>query len=194
MKAFEVYCDYLALKRHFSSDYDYFKYNGKVSASVASFEKRRDKVFFERLARHCADPHEFLVANLSVNEKAWIRDLAYAETAKELHEGRERRLQSLTYTIKTELGALDGSLDSILKSSEYGPPALLRAYVRGIVSLETLVVVVSAVGCYGAWNKKYGDDPMISEILFKMKKYLPFVTYDLTKVRQILVDMYKEDR
>jgi hypothetical protein len=35
MTPFEVYKKYLALKNHFTKDsYDYFKYGGKVSASV----------------------------------------------------------------------------------------------------------------------------------------------------------------
>ena len=44
--AFEVYICYLAMKRHFTSSYDYFKYNGKVNARVDAFENRKDKFFF----------------------------------------------------------------------------------------------------------------------------------------------------
>lgn len=193
MNSFEVYVDYLALKRHFSSEYNYFKYNGKVSASVASFEKRKDKVFFERLARHIPDPHAFLVANLVLDEKAWIRDLSYSEEARRNYEERERRIQSLSYTLRNELMAIDGSLDSILRGTEFGPPTLIRAYLKGVVSLETLVVVADVTRCYGAWKKRYSDDPMISETLFKMNKYLPFLDYDREKIRTLLVDMYKEE-
>jgi hypothetical protein len=49
MSAFEVYKDYLALKNHFSNkNYDYFKYKGKVRTSIDSFNKRKDKIFFEK--------------------------------------------------------------------------------------------------------------------------------------------------
>ena len=51
MTGFEVYKMYLALKQHFTKDnYDYQKYNGKVSASEKSFEERRDRFFFKKLA------------------------------------------------------------------------------------------------------------------------------------------------
>ena len=194
MNSFEVYVDYLALKRHFSSDYDYFKYNGKVSAKVTSFEKRKDKFFFERIARHVSDPHSFLIANLVMNEKAWIRDLAYSEESRKIYEDRERRIQSLSYTLRNELMAIDGSLDMILRGSEFGPPALIRAYLKGTISLETLVVVADVTKCYGAWKKNYSEDPMISEVLFKMNKYLPFLDYDREKIRQILLSMYTKDK
>ena len=40
MTDYEVYQTYLGIKLHFTSDYDYVKYNGKVNASLqAHFEK-----------------------------------------------------------------------------------------------------------------------------------------------------------
>ena len=52
MNEFEAYKHYLALKLHFSSDYDYFKYNGKTNATQQSFEKRKDRFRFSKLARN----------------------------------------------------------------------------------------------------------------------------------------------
>ena len=52
MTDFEAYRQFLALKLHFTSEhYDYFKYNGKHNATMASFEKRTDKRFFKKLVR-----------------------------------------------------------------------------------------------------------------------------------------------
>jgi len=49
---YQVYCEYLALKSHFSNrKYDYFKYNKKVRASLQSFYKRKDRYFFEKTSR-----------------------------------------------------------------------------------------------------------------------------------------------
>ena len=54
MTGFEVYKMYLALKQHFTKqDYDYFKYRGKVRANEKSFEQRRDRYFFKKLATKC---------------------------------------------------------------------------------------------------------------------------------------------
>ena len=41
---YEVYQKYLSLKQHFNkTEYDYFKFHGKVRASESSFDKRKDK-------------------------------------------------------------------------------------------------------------------------------------------------------
>jgi len=44
---YQVYTEYLALKSHFTNkNYDYFKYNKKVRATLTSFNRRKDKYFF----------------------------------------------------------------------------------------------------------------------------------------------------
>jgi len=64
MSAFECYKEYVALKNHFTQkSYDYVKYNGKTSVKADSFNSRKDKIFFEKLAKH-KDPKGFLIANL----------------------------------------------------------------------------------------------------------------------------------
>ena len=66
MTGYEAYKEYLALKNHFTLDnYDYIKYNGRVSASESSFLKRKDKFFFTKLGKKF-DGEElkyFLVSN-----------------------------------------------------------------------------------------------------------------------------------
>ena len=52
MNEFEAYKEYIALKLHFTSDYDYFKYNGKTNVTLHSFEERKDKYHFKRLRRN----------------------------------------------------------------------------------------------------------------------------------------------
>ena len=51
MEAFEAYKIYHALKLHFTSDYDYAKYNGKAKVTVDSYLKRKDRPFFAKVAR-----------------------------------------------------------------------------------------------------------------------------------------------
>ena len=102
MSAFEAYKEYVALKNHFTKpDYDFIKYNGKTGLKVSSFEKRKDKIFFEKLAK-IENYHEFLVANFSVNPKLWIRDLSYSEDAKLIYQDWKKRNQSITYLYKKE--------------------------------------------------------------------------------------------
>ena len=58
---FAAYALWNALKLHFTSDsYDYFKYNGKTSISVTSFENRKDKYHFYKLSRKFTNKDDFL--------------------------------------------------------------------------------------------------------------------------------------
>jgi len=41
-----AYSTYLAIRNHFKTNYDYFKYRGKLKVSETSFLKRKDKFFF----------------------------------------------------------------------------------------------------------------------------------------------------
>ena len=65
-KIFETYQHYLSLKNHFTNPkYDFFKYGAKTRASVTSFNKRKDKYWFEKTSRKYSDEEvvDFLVSN-----------------------------------------------------------------------------------------------------------------------------------
>ena len=52
MHAYEAFTTSMALKRHFTSDYDMFKYQGKLSnTDYNKFETRRDKYQFHKLSK-----------------------------------------------------------------------------------------------------------------------------------------------
>ena len=75
MSAYECYREYLALKQHFTKPgYDYHKFNGKLRVSPASYEKRRDKLYFQKLSRH-EDPRGLIVSNMLRDPKVWAKEL-----------------------------------------------------------------------------------------------------------------------
>ena len=53
---FETYQSYLSMKSHFTNrKYDFFRYGGKSRATMSSFNKRKDKYWFEKTSRKYAD-------------------------------------------------------------------------------------------------------------------------------------------
>ena len=69
MTAFDCYKTYLAIKQHFTQPaYDYFRYYGATSASMTSFNRRKDKYFFEKMSRQKTDSEikEYFVAILFI--------------------------------------------------------------------------------------------------------------------------------
>ena len=73
----EAYKTYLAIKNHFKTSYDYFKYNGRVKVTNESFLKRRDKYFFAKLERRYKKNElvYFFVANFMKDEGMWSGSL-----------------------------------------------------------------------------------------------------------------------
>ena len=49
---FDVFKVYLAVKLHFTSNYDYFEYDGKVNCKLETFTKRNDRYFFHKLTQN----------------------------------------------------------------------------------------------------------------------------------------------
>jgi predicted transposase YbfD/YdcC len=193
MTSFDVYKEYLALKNHFTSQsYDYFRYQGKLKVNASSFNQRKDKLFFQKLSKH-PDVHNFLLANLSRNEKSWIKELAYSEDAERIYKDWLKRNQSLTYVIKNDLRQLITPFDSNLIVSKVEPhPRLLRLYLGGYVTLETMCILLDITKAKKHWDSKMEYDPVYEEVKKKIEKYTPFIKYDKEKFKKILIDFFGE--
>ena len=192
MSAYECYKEYTALKNHFTQKgYDYFRYNGKIKLSTQSFEARKDKLFFMKLAKH-TDPKGLIVSNLIENNKLWVRDIAYSDKANQIYQNWVKRTQSLTYNFQSEVAKLNEDFNSNFKIANNGHPFVLKLYLQTEISLETLIALVDAVGCIAYWNKKLEYDPVWADLSIKVVKYRPFLNYDKEKIKKILLDKFEE--
>jgi hypothetical protein len=192
MSAFECFKEYIALKNHFSKpSYDYFKYNGKTGMKVSTFEGRKDKLFFQKLAKH-SDPRNFLIANLSENERAWIKNLAYSEEAETVYKTWLKRQQSLTYLFKQELGKLDSDFNRnfLCKSNEH--PLLLKKFLGKEISLETMCLLLEFSGAKKHWDTQMQYDLVYDGVKTKIEKYTPFINCDKEKLKKIVLDYFQE--
>lgn len=186
--AYEMYIYYLALKRHFTSSYDYHKYNGKINASITSFETRKDKFFFYKLSKR-NDAKDFILANLVNDPKIWIGDMVSEEGEKIFTEWTKKQ-QSLSYVFKTELGKLDEDFDSNLITKDGQHPKLLRLHTSGNISRETLIIIDDLTNVFSYWSKKVLDKIIFPDILNRCNKYKPFLNYDKSKMKNILVAQF----
>ena len=104
---FDAYKSYLGLKNHFTREkYDYHRYCGKSRATIQSFYKRKDRFFFEKLSRQKDDSEvvEFFVSNFvscDDPQSLWIGEIV--RNGEQNYTDWKKRLQSLTYTFKTEV-------------------------------------------------------------------------------------------
>lgn len=190
MTPFECYNEYVAVKNHFTQpSYDYFKYQGKTRVKLDTFEKRKDKVFFQKLAKH-PDLHNFLVANFSINNKLWIKELAYSDSAEKIYKDWAKRQQSLTYVFKQDLSKLDYDFDKNFIINENEHPILLQKFLANEISLETLCILIDLTQCQKHWNKKMQYDLVWDNLKNTIFKYIPFIDYDKEKIKNIIVDFF----
>lgn len=194
---YQVYTEYLALKSHFTNkNYDYFKYNKKVRATITSFNRRKDRYFFERTSRKLSDKEvvDFLVSNFSSADNPqnlWIGEIissgerTYAEWMK--------RQQSLTYLFKEQSIELfsENELESVFDCSK-GHPIVLKKFLGGNISLETLVIYHKIFLFGNKFDKKL-NDPIWETVSLKIQKYSPFLNnLDMFKYKKILRDIVDE--
>ena len=193
---FEVYCEYLALKNHFSNPkYDYFKYNKKVRATITSFNKRRDKYFFEKTSRKYNDEEivNFLVANFvestSVNQ-VWIGEII--SSGERTYADWTKRQQSLTYLFKEQSNELlsNNELENLFSCLK-GHPVILKRFLGGDISLETFVIYDRIFSFRKKFDKKL-KDPVWQTVSLKLQKYSPFLNIDVFKFKKILRDLVDE--
>ena len=186
MSAFEAYKDYVALKNHFSKpNYDYIKYNGKTGLKQSSFQLRKDKIFFEKLAKR-SDYHDFLIANLSYNPKLWIKDLAYSETADKIFQDWKKRQQSLTYNFKNDLIKIKD------EPKDHHHPAAIRLFLANEINLESLCLFVTLTGAMKRWDERLIYDPVWEDLRLRIIKYTPFLKYETEKLRKIVLDIMSD--
>ena len=195
---FDAYKCYLSLKNHFTKDsYDYHKYCGKSRATLQSFYKRKDRMWFERVSRQKSDEEvvEFFVANFVScpdPETLWI-----GEMMKE-GEGRyqqwQKKIQSLSYIFREESQSLfeENKFEDVFSCSK-GHPPLLKKFLSGKISLETMVIY-DRIFLYGNTFDKKLKDPVWETVSRRIKKYNPFLNIDVFRFRKILKEIILEDQ
>lgn len=189
----EAYQTYLALKRHFASgSYDYFKYNGKVRVKASTFQQRKDRFYFEKLAKKFATTDElakFFVSGLVTNPNLYIRDMVGIH-AEERHINWKRHQQNLMYDFNQEIQVIADaqaeSFDELLACSDGQHPPLLQYYIGGSISIETLLAFDWVFGCFKRWNKDISDPIVWPGIYEFTLAYKPFVTLDNIKIKEIM--------
>ena len=189
---FQSYQSYLALKLHFDSDnYDYFKYNGKVSASLKSFEKRKDKYHFVRLAKKYNDKTiiEYYVANFIAGNK-WIGDMS---------EGKYKdwlaKVQSIEYIFGNDVEKLltmVPEFDILFNSEQGNHPKLLKAYLGKKITLETLVILQKLLYYRKTFDKEISEQFIWPKIGRLINKYEPFLDVNKWKLKTIAISKVQE--
>jgi hypothetical protein len=184
------------MKSHFTnSKYDFFKYGGKSRATVTSFNKRKDKYWFEKSSRKYSDKEivDFLLANFVSTDNPqnlWIGEII--NSGERTYADWMRRQQSLTYLFKEQSTELfsENELETVFNCSK-GHPIVLKRFLSGKLSPETFVIYDKIFSIVKDFDKKLLD-PVWETVSLKIKKYSPFLHIDVFSYKKILREIINE--
>jgi hypothetical protein len=179
---FEVF---QAIRLHFFSDYNIFKYNGKVPNAARSYEGRKDKYRYESVAKNFKDAKiagKVCLANALMGKEFWIFDSF--DEGMEIYEQWRKIHVAIDYKFKLDLEYLTSILSSgkvqfwddfLIKTKKGNNPPLLQIYMADKVCHETMIYLNMYKPFIDGWDKTLSTDPLIGTKLRILNKYTPFM-------------------
>ena len=187
---FESYKLYNALKLHFETDYDAVKYNFKSNVSSQSFFKRRDKYFFAKIAKHYEkDLKGYYIANFK-HGVSYVGEMIN-EVGEKNYIEHKKTLESLTRVFQNDINKLSEQkmeFDDLFKSEDGQHPLIVQLWMQEEITLETVVILNSLIGFIPRESKKISDTLIWPDIKRKIEKYTPFVNFNSTKCKLIILN------
>lgn len=193
-KGYKAYQTYLAIKNHFTRDsYDFIKYNGKVSASVASFKQRKDRYYFVKIEnKYNKRLTDFFLANFIARGDLWVGELVGEESDSAYTEWR-KRMESLQYMFWRDMSALrnymditDCGFDDLFAMKNGDHPVIFQMLMSDEISLESFVILDKIIHFIRVFDKKMVDDPIWSMYTTKIKKYRSFLRINKDDYRKMV--------
>jgi len=195
MDGFDVYKIYLAIKLHFTSEsYDYFKHNGKTTARLNTFTKRRDRYFFHKLSRSysssaCVD---YFVAGFIDSDTVWIGDVV-GKSGQENYTRWQKRIESLSYVFENDCDTLldfieekEIKFDDLFKVKKGQHPPLVKLYLANKITVESMVILNDILNYTKQFNKEIGETVIWPKKYKLLMNYKPFLKYNSTKMKMII--------
>lgn len=205
---FQAYCEYVSLKAHFNREYDWKKYQGKIhNISRQTYEKRRDKVFFEIIQSKYSgvERNQIFLANFVYNRHLWIGELL-AENCISIWNDWKGRISRMEYQfeedIKTSLAEIQtrkslkskDALKFLIKKPDDTHPLILRFVWGGMFSIESYLLISSVLNLRKVYHPFLREDKLWADFEHKVEKYENFLgpKLNLKKAKEILIELTKE--
>ena len=192
---------YYAIRLHFTTNYDFFKYRGKTR-KFGNLDSKRGKNFIFRLEKKYGNEFaNFLVCMFASIKKEDVRlECLITSENEKIYDKWKTRMQSLPYHFEQDLNFLkdlDVSFNDLFKCSvirngvkSKSHPLILKHYIKGDVNLETLIIIDIVLGYFTHWDSVMGDDFLWKELHFKIKKYKPFLSISKDRYKEILKKVF----
>ena len=191
MEPIDVYLMYCAMKAHFGKgDYDFVTYKGKTRIKRDTFYKRKDRSFFVRVSRKYKTEQEiqnYFVSNFIKDKKGYI-----ANFSNENYESWKLKRQGFFDLFDVEMKPLVEAFEDLFTVTNGQHPKLMREFLGGRVSLETIIILDELVNFGPDWNKQLEDDIIWIDLRNLMNNYKRFLTIDQEQYKIRLLKLIEE--
>ena len=199
MNGFEVYKTYLAIKLHFTSkgqSYDFHKHNGRTTARLETFTKRRDRYYFHKLSKSYNDSSivNYFLSNFVSNTNLWVGDII-GKTGDDHYKEWSKKLEALHYYYEQDIDYIlerKIEFDDIFTSKNGQHPPILKMFLARRINFETLIILDDILSFSKQLNKNISEKVLWPKMYDRMIRYKPFLTYNVTKYKKTLRDKLKE--
>ena len=191
MEPIDVYLMYCAMKAHFGkSDYDFVDYKCKTKIKRESFYKRKDRSFFAKLSRKYKTEEEiknYFISNFIKDKKGYI-----ANFNDEIYNSWKLKRQGFFDLFELEMKPLVESFEDLFVVENKQHPKLMKEFLGGRISLETLIIMDELVNFDPNWNRELEDDIIWLDLRNLMDNYERFLTIDREQYKIRLLKLIEE--
>ena len=191
---FDAYVLWNALKLHFTTDYDFFKYKGKSNVTKDSFSRNKLKFYFYRMVRKYTlqEIQDLIVANALQDHANYAGYLETPEAEDNLLR-MKKRIEALKYNFESDIDYLldNYNLDDLVKVKNGEWPKLMKLTLENQIIIETLIILNDITNFFPYWDQKISDDLIWPKFKMKCEKYSPFINYDKESYKTILKEKIK---
>ena len=195
LSGYEFYKIYQSLHLHFTTEsYDVLKYGGRTRTTFEAFKNRRDAIRFDSFANKLFNKTkagQYCIANLSSGNDRFMYE-SY-EDGYEVYLKWKKVKESITREFEndvkylTRLAVSRGTIDLFDKTKSGNLPPILQVALGGDIHPETVLILNKEHKEFlSRWEVFVKDDPYLSKLILRWKKYQPFVSYDPDKIKPLL--------
>ena len=190
MTGYEAFILHHAVNLHFNRSYDCWKYNFKTNVTEKTYWKRPDKFQLTKIGKRFKSKDDIILyfASHQIAGNTFTGDMIRDE---DTYTKFLKRIDSISYLFKNELEEIsDVKFDKLLEIEDTYP-RIIQLHLEGTVSLETVCIVNRLTGFIEKANSRISETILWPDLYNKITKYQPFLKFDDSKMRKIILDVFK---
>lgn len=197
-----VYNLYLQLKNHFNGRGDVIKKDWRMKVSDASYEKRKDKFFFEMLSKKYTlkELSLMMIGNLVSNQNMWIGDISdgdaiefyeqYLAKLKLMRLRYQDDIKNIYYVAKKlELKTLSQMFDY---NDQTNGSYIFKLLQSNAITFETFIMLDSFLGIIKKHDEK--DNVIWMNYSTRLKAYQKLFLVDSDECKRIFIQTIKSSK